>query len=68
MSSSAVATIVALVVLVVAIAGWVTYAYLFPHSTSGQILIRVRPRHCVMMFRPRPDGAEPATWGGWGVW
>lgn len=43
MSSSAVATLVALVVLVVAITGWVGYAYLFPHSTSGQILIRYRP-------------------------
>ena len=42
MSSSAVAAVVALVVLAVAIGGWVTYAYLFPHSTSGQILIRVR--------------------------
>ncbi|XP_068248518.1 plexin domain-containing protein 2 isoform X2 [Palaemon carinicauda] len=29
--------------LVLGVGGWVAYAYFYPHSTSGQILIRYRP-------------------------
>ncbi|XP_042238243.1 uncharacterized protein LOC121876849 isoform X1 [Homarus americanus] len=45
-SSSSVGTVIGvvfLVALVLGIAGWVTYAYFFPHSASGQILIQYRP-------------------------
>ncbi|XP_071513682.1 uncharacterized protein l(1)G0289 isoform X2 [Panulirus ornatus] len=35
--------VVFLIALVLGIAGWLTYAYFFPHSTSGQIIIRYRP-------------------------
>ncbi|XP_045595591.2 plexin domain-containing protein 2 isoform X2 [Procambarus clarkii] len=45
-AGSAVGTVVGvvfLVALIFGITGWVMYAYFFPHSPSGQILIRYRP-------------------------
>ncbi|XP_070001253.1 serine-rich adhesin for platelets [Penaeus vannamei] len=35
--------VVFLMALVLGIGGWIAYAYFFPHSSSGQILIRYRP-------------------------
>ncbi|CAL4127854.1 unnamed protein product, partial [Meganyctiphanes norvegica] len=35
--------IIFLVGLIIGLCGWVAYAYFFPHSTSGQILIKYRP-------------------------
>ncbi|XP_053640934.1 plexin domain-containing protein 2 isoform X6 [Cherax quadricarinatus] len=42
-SVGTVVVVVFLVALLLGVAGWVTYAYFFPHSSSGQILIRYRP-------------------------
>ncbi|XP_063852659.1 LOW QUALITY PROTEIN: plexin domain-containing protein 1-like [Scylla paramamosain] len=35
--------VVFLVSLLMGVVGWITYAYFYPHSPSGQILIRYRP-------------------------
>ncbi|CAG7730002.1 unnamed protein product [Allacma fusca] len=43
MGAAGVIGILFLVMMIVTGAGWVFYAYLFPHSTSGQLLIRYRP-------------------------
>ncbi|KAK7080648.1 Plexin domain-containing protein 2 [Halocaridina rubra] len=42
-SVGGVVAVVFLVGLVLGIGGWVTYAYFYPHSASGQLLIRYRP-------------------------
>jgi len=44
MSVSGIIGILTIVVLVVGLAGWGAYAYRNPHSTSGQMLIRVREK------------------------
>ena len=41
MSAGGVVSVLFLVMMIVGVAGWLFYAYLFPHSTSGQLLIRV---------------------------
>ncbi|KAK4328157.1 hypothetical protein Pmani_001431 [Petrolisthes manimaculis] len=35
--------VVFLVAMILGVAGWITYAYFFPHSSSGQFLIKYRP-------------------------
>uniref|UniRef100_A0A1I7TFT6 PSI domain-containing protein n=1 Tax=Caenorhabditis tropicalis TaxID=1561998 RepID=A0A1I7TFT6_9PELO len=38
-----VATLTMIVLLLVCIVGWLAYAYYYPHTTSGQLLIKYRP-------------------------
>jgi len=40
-STGAGVTVAVIVCLILCVAGWVGYAYFFPHTTSGQLLIRV---------------------------
>jgi hypothetical protein len=40
-SPGGLATLIIFIVLVVALFGWVGYAYFYPHTWSGQLLIKV---------------------------
>ncbi|XP_066965867.1 plexin domain-containing protein 2 isoform X3 [Macrobrachium rosenbergii] len=42
-SVGGVVAVIFLLGLILGVGGWVAYAYFYPHSTSGQILIRYRP-------------------------
>ena len=43
-----IATISIVITLVLSIFGWFVYAYFFPHTWSGQLLIKVRLNRCSM--------------------